>query len=167
MQDIGVTVLGAAFGERYARLVSHARSCGPAHLHVVEREDLRIEHSEISAALLEQWGFPEEFVSAIRCHHSSNAGGTDDRQCSSFINAMRIAECVADLCDNRHATRRQEFQRQLAASCQSRPEQGLSTLDESAGLIAEITQQFRVPLADEGALRSLFRDLRESDPEVR
>ena len=41
LQDLGIAVLAATFEDRYARLVSRARSCGPTHLHVVEREDLQ------------------------------------------------------------------------------------------------------------------------------
>jgi two-component system, cell cycle response regulator len=70
LQDLGIAALAATFQDRYARLVSRARSCGPTHLHVVEREDLRLDHSEISAGLVEQWGLPDELCNAVRSHHN-------------------------------------------------------------------------------------------------
>jgi HD-like signal output (HDOD) protein/DNA-binding NarL/FixJ family response regulator len=163
LQDIGILVLGATFEDRYARLVGRARSCGPTHLHVVEREDLKIEHSEISAALMEEWGLPEELWSAVRFHHGPRPAAGEGRECISFIDSMRIAEGVADLWDNRHPSRRQEFLRQLAACCKAGPEQGLRVLDESAHLASEIAQQFRIPFTDEASLRRIFRELLDSD----
>jgi HD-like signal output (HDOD) protein/DNA-binding response OmpR family regulator len=158
LQDIGIAALGATFEDRYARLVSRARACGPAHLHVVEREDLRIEHSEISAALIEQWGLPDEFVRTVRFHHGPKAGGTETLQ---LIDPMRIAESVADLCDNRHACRRQDFFQQLVSCCDGGLEESLGGLEGAAALASEIAQQFRVPLSDEPLLRGIFRELRD------
>jgi HD-like signal output (HDOD) protein/CheY-like chemotaxis protein len=159
LQDIGIAVLGATFEDRYSRLVSRACSCGPTHLYVVEREELKIEHSEISAALAEEWGLPEELWGAVRFHHGPAPAAGEGRECLSFIDSMRIAEGVADLWDNRHPSRRQEFLRQLAACCKGGPEQGLGMLDESAHLASEIAQQFRIPFADEASLRGIFREL--------
>lgn len=158
LQDIGIAALGATFEGRYARLVSRARGCGPAHLHVVEREDLRIEHSEISAALIEQWGLPDEFVRTVRFQHGPKTGGAE---ALPFIDPMRIAESVADLCDNRHACRRQDFLQQLASCCNGGLEESLRGLEGAATLASEITKQFRVPLPDETLLRGILRELRD------
>ncbi|HXY33143.1 MAG TPA: HDOD domain-containing protein, partial [Planctomycetaceae bacterium] len=160
LQDIGIAVLAATFQDRYARLVARARSCGPAHLHVIEREDLRLEHSEISTALIEQWGFSDELLSAIRFHH--NPKPAEPQECApSVVDAMRIAESIADLCDNRHPARRQELFRQLAACCDKGPQQSFRTLEQSIKLAVEIAQQFRASALDEAALTSLFRELLE------
>jgi HD-like signal output (HDOD) protein len=166
LQDIGIAVLGATFEDRYARLVGRARSCGPTHLQVVEREDLKIEHSEISAALTEEWGLPEELWSAVRFHHGPKPASGEGQECLSFIDSMRIAECVADLCDNRHPSRRQDFLRQLAACCEGGSEQGLRMLDESTRLASEIAQQFRIPFPDEASLCRIFRELLDSGSAV-
>jgi HD-like signal output (HDOD) protein len=164
LQDIGIVVLGATLEDRYARLVSRARSCGPTHLHVVEREDLKIEHSEISAALMEQWGLPEELCSAVRFHHEPKPTAGNGRESLAFIDAMRIAEAVADLWDNRHPSRRQEFLRQLAACSRRDLDEAPAALEGSAPLATEIAEQFRTPFPDEAALRGLFRELLESVP---
>jgi HD-like signal output (HDOD) protein/DNA-binding response OmpR family regulator len=156
LQDVGIAALGATFEDRYARLVSRARSCGPAHLDVVEREDLQIEHSEISAALIQQWGFPDDFVRTVRFQHNSKSGGVDTLR---FVDSMRLAESVADLCDNRHACRRQHVLHQLASCCNGGLEEGLRGLEESASLASEITKQFRTPFPDEASLRGVFREL--------
>jgi HD-like signal output (HDOD) protein len=161
LQDIGIAALGATFEDRYARLVSRARACGPAHLHVVEREDLRIEHSEVSAALIEQWGLPDEFVRTVRFQHGQKAGGADALQ---FIDPMRLAESVSDLCDNRHACRRQDVLQQLVSCCNGGLEESLCGLEGAAALASEITKQFRVPLPDETPLRGIFRELRDTAP---
>jgi HD-like signal output (HDOD) protein len=158
LQDVGIAALGATFEDRYARLVSRARSCGPTHLHVVEREDLQIEHSEISAALVEQWGLPDDFLRTVRFHHCPNSGGVE---ALPFIDPMGIAESVADLCDNRHACRRQHFLHHLASCCKGELEEDLKGLEESASLASEITKQFRTPPPDASMLRAIFRELRD------
>jgi HD-like signal output (HDOD) protein/DNA-binding response OmpR family regulator len=162
LQDFGIALLGAAFEDRYARLVSRARSCGPTHLHVVEREDLRIEHSEISAALMEQWGFPDELLITVRSHHSPPPAKREGRESRSVIDAMRIAESLADLCDNRHPARRQELLRQLATCCEMGKDHGLWTLQAAMPLATDIAQQFRTPFSDEAMLRGIFRELLDS-----
>jgi HD-like signal output (HDOD) protein/DNA-binding NarL/FixJ family response regulator len=159
VQDIGITVLGATFEDRYARLVSRARTCGPTYLQVVEREDLGIEHSEISAALLEQWGFPDELLKAVRFHHSRRPDRAEGRESLCFVESMRIAESVANLCDNRHPSRRQELLGQLAACCDAPPAQSLRVLEESAQHAAEIAQQFRSPFTDEALLRGICAEV--------
>jgi HD-like signal output (HDOD) protein/DNA-binding response OmpR family regulator len=161
LQDIGIAALGATFEDRYVRLASRARSCGPTHLHVVEREDLRIEHSEISAALMEQWGLPDEFVRTVRFHHTPNSGGVEALR---FIEPMRLAESIADLCDNRHAFRRQDFLQQLASCCNVGLEESHRGLEGAASLASEITKQFRFPLLDETLIRGIFRELRDPVP---
>ena len=64
---------------------------------------------------MEQWGFPEELTTAVRTHHAHRPPERDDRRAGSVTEAMRLAESVADLCDNRHPSRRQEFLRQLTS----------------------------------------------------
>jgi HD-like signal output (HDOD) protein/CheY-like chemotaxis protein len=164
LQDLGIAVLAATFEDRYARLVSRARSCGPTHLHVVEREDLRIDHSEVSAALMEQWGFPEELSIAVRTHHSPKPADRDDRRAGSVTEAMRLAESVADLCDNRHPSRRQEFLRQFAACAAGKVPPTVESLEQSPAIASELAQQFRIPLFDEASLKSLFRDVCHRSP---
>jgi HD-like signal output (HDOD) protein len=159
VQDIGIAVLGATFEDRYARLVSRARTCGPIYLQVVEREDLGIEHSEISSALLEQWGLPDELVKAVRFHHSRKPNGVVGRESLCLVDSMRIAESVANLCDNRHPSRRQELLGQLAAGCDRPLDQSLRALEESAHLAAEIAHQFRCPFTDEALLRGIFGEI--------
>jgi HD-like signal output (HDOD) protein len=159
VQDIGIAVLGATFEDRYARLVSRARTCGPIYLQVVEREDLGIEHSEISSALLEQWGLPDELVKAVRFHHSRKPNGVVGREPLCLVDSMRIAESVANLCDNRHPSRRQELLGQLAAGCDRPLDQSLRALEESAHLAAEIAHQFRCPFTDEALLRGIFGEI--------
>ena len=164
LQDIGIVILAAAFADRYPRLVSRARLCGPTHLHVVEREDLRIEHSEISAALMEQWGLPDELCSAVRFHHGPKPAASGGRESLAFIDSMRIAEGVADLWDNRHPARRQELRNQLAACCRGGLDEGLGALQESARLASEIAQQFRTPFPDEASLRGIFGEVLGAAP---
>jgi HD-like signal output (HDOD) protein/CheY-like chemotaxis protein len=157
LQDIGIAALAAAFEDRYARLVTRARSCGPAHLHVVERADLRIEHSEISAALVEQWGLPNELVNVVRFHHMPTPSGRGGTTASSTVVAMQISESISDFCDNRHPTRRQEVLRQLSAC----DEDSVISAEACAKLAAETAHQFRAPFVDESWLKTVLCELVE------
>jgi HD-like signal output (HDOD) protein/DNA-binding NarL/FixJ family response regulator len=158
-QDLGIAVAGAAFGARYARLVTRAHSCGPTHLHVVERQDLGVEHAELSAALMEQWGLPQSLLNAVRRHHGLNPPGDDARELLPYLSCMRLAESVADLCDNRHPSRREEFLRQLTDCFDGQPARDFRALGEAVDLASEIAQQFRVSFAEEALLKNVFRGL--------
>jgi HD-like signal output (HDOD) protein len=159
LQDIGVAVLSGIFEDRYARLIMHAQSCGPARLHVIEREDLKVDHSEISAAIVEQWGFPEELQSAVRFHHDLKATEREPKKSHSAIYSMRVAESIADLYDNRHPSRRQDLINQLSACSDGQTERGFCSLEGCVHLAPEIAQQFRTPHIDEALLTSILRDV--------
>jgi hypothetical protein len=74
---------------------------------------------------------------------------------------MRLAESIADLCDNRHACRRQDVLQHLDSCCNGGLEEGLRGLEGAAALASEIAKQFRVPVPDETLLRGTFRGLRD------
>jgi hypothetical protein len=101
------------------------------------------------------------FPRTVRFQHGTKSGRIETLR---FIEPMRLAESIADLCDNRHACRRQDFLQQLASWSNGGLEEGLRGLEGAAALASEIATQFRVPLPDETLLRGIFRELRDPVP---
>ncbi|MBD3169915.1 MAG: HDOD domain-containing protein [candidate division Zixibacteria bacterium] len=68
LHDIGKLIIYRKFGESYDDLVKEqVRTKKPPT--ELEEEYFGFDHTQVGAALLEKWNFPDEFVSAIRDHH--------------------------------------------------------------------------------------------------
>lgn len=68
MQDIGILVLLNIVGDKYAKIVSAARS----HLDLVELEKrvFGVDHAEVGEALLKAWGMPVVLQQAVGSSHA-------------------------------------------------------------------------------------------------
>jgi PAS domain S-box-containing protein len=67
--DLGALVLLQMFPERYDRVVRLPAESLVRNQCDVERELFGFDHAELSAGLLQSWGFPADITEAIRCHH--------------------------------------------------------------------------------------------------
>ncbi len=90
LHDIGKLVLDAGLAEDRAAAPGQeaAPQPGKRPTLAVEREKLGFDHAEAGAALMDNWGLPEELVSAVRWHHSPFGAGENKR--------LALAVCVAD-----------------------------------------------------------------------
>jgi putative nucleotidyltransferase with HDIG domain len=68
LHDIGKTLLGRAFHERYECVVAEARR-EQTPLWKVEQEAFGTNHAEVGARLLEKWKFSPQMVCSIQYHH--------------------------------------------------------------------------------------------------
>jgi diguanylate cyclase (GGDEF)-like protein len=76
VQDLGVYALAIAMRESYLPLLAEAMEKG-SDLTALEEERLGVSHAEVSAALLEDWGFPDGIVGAVRQHGRGPANPSD------------------------------------------------------------------------------------------
>ncbi|CCO22133.1 response regulator [Maridesulfovibrio hydrothermalis] len=77
MHDIGKLVLSTSYAEEYKTILSIVREAGIS-IQEAEKDILGFTHAEVGAYLLAIWGFNEDVVEAVYCHHDlSNLGSTD------------------------------------------------------------------------------------------
>jgi signal transduction histidine kinase/ActR/RegA family two-component response regulator len=71
--DLGALLLREVFPEQYARVLAHPVEVFVARQCQLEEEHVGVNHAEVGAYLLRQWGLPEEITEAIRHHHRPDA----------------------------------------------------------------------------------------------
>jgi HD-like signal output (HDOD) protein/CheY-like chemotaxis protein len=157
-QDLGILVLAQAFGDRYIKVVEHARSVGTLRLHVAEQQSFHIDHAEVSAALVEHWRLPEKLVRPIRRHHDCGAIVAGCNDLSAFIRPMRIGESIADFWDNRHPARKNVVANCLAECHVAQASDHLELLSYAVCKTAEFAKLFRMPILDEVEALSICKD---------
>ena len=68
LHDIGKCAIGSFLSENFEKVDSETDN-GQVSFLEAEEKVLGMSHTEAGALLLEQWGFPEEFIVATRWHH--------------------------------------------------------------------------------------------------
>jgi HD-like signal output (HDOD) protein/CheY-like chemotaxis protein len=159
-QEMGIAILARTFGERYLKVLDHARQVGPVRLHVVEQQSFGMNHAEVSAALIDHWGFPEKLVVPIGRHHESGRFVDDRNDYSAFLRPMCIAEAFADFWDNRHPTRKDLLGRLLAdcagsRSCESAYQE---SFDQAVTKMMDLAALFGLPRPDERSLLTAAKE---------
>ena len=100
LSQIGELGLASLFAQDYASLLGQTPTTGAALLEQ-ERQAFEFDHAELSAALLEDWGFPAELTDPVRLHEqtdsaSISAGSRAERLLLTLILASKIAAiCMA------------------------------------------------------------------------
>ena len=93
---IGRLGLATAFAEEYATVL--AAQLSDAQLLAEEEASLGIQHLDLSAAMLRQWGFPEPMLAAVLQHESPQGyQSISVPGAAPIAHALRVAYCVARL----------------------------------------------------------------------
>jgi putative nucleotidyltransferase with HDIG domain len=71
LHDIGKLVLIKLLDLNYNNILEIAQD-KKTQVSAVEREVLGLDHADVGAWLIDQWGFPEVFVASIRDHHTGD-----------------------------------------------------------------------------------------------
>lgn len=165
-QDMGILVLANAYGARYVRLIEQARAVGPVRLHALELQYFHMSHADVSAALVAGWRLPELLIPPIRHHHDMDLRGGDN-ETISYIVPMRIGEAFANLCDNRHPSRRDVISKLLADCPTGQGADFDATLNEAVHKAAEVAQLFLVPPPDEDSALAVCKEVITAYSELR
>jgi diguanylate cyclase (GGDEF)-like protein len=73
LSEVGSLALATLFPEEYGEILAAARDQPPAVLLPLEAERFGMDHRELTAALLDDWGLPAIFIDAVY-HHEDPAG---------------------------------------------------------------------------------------------
>jgi len=94
LQDLGLYGLADALNDRYLSLLQNAQDQG-CELAPLEEQRLGVNHADISAALLESWGFPALIVDAVRRHTHPSALIPPPTVADEIANAAHLGELAA------------------------------------------------------------------------
>lgn len=96
LAGVGRLALATIFPERYAEVLSH--QAGGDALLTAEAGAFGITHPELSAELLDDWGLPPIFTSAVRFHERPELSGfAPGSRAESLVNVLHLAALVAHL----------------------------------------------------------------------
>lgn len=98
--DLGVLLLLEVFADEYQRVLSQPPEVLSRNQCRLEAATIGVDHAEVSAYILRQWGLPDAVTEAIRRHHTPPAtGGPVDRATLLYF-ATRIAQLQSSLTGN-------------------------------------------------------------------
>ncbi|WP_261379343.1 HDOD domain-containing protein [Denitratisoma sp. DHT3] len=94
---IGDLALATLFSVDYSRLLDQASD--RAQLSALERAAFAMTHSELTAAMLKDWGFPSVFVEPVLFHEDVSASHFEEgSRLFKLVHALRLADYIADIC---------------------------------------------------------------------
>ena len=92
LQDVGMIALYRTFGMEYVVLLDEAEN--DSEIASIELGRYELTHCDVGAMLTKRWKFPEEFVLAIKFHHTPTAAPLD---LSERIRCVHIANIAHDV----------------------------------------------------------------------
>ncbi len=96
---IGQLALASVHPSDYADVLRKKRAMPQAHIIELEREAFRINHREVAAAMLEDWGLPQYFANAVLSFEEDNPVlHVDDAPTFDMIRVLHGASAIADVC---------------------------------------------------------------------
>ncbi len=162
LQDLGILVLAAHFGERYFQFViKRTMEIGPLHLASVEEDAVAIGHAEVSAAILQSWDFPGSLIWPVANHHDALLRGNTDGKYDPYLRCMRIAEAFSDLSEGNHPVRRRRLNALLEHYTPAQQTQISKSLLRAVTAAKESNQILSLPIPDHEELEKLVRHVIE------
>lgn len=89
LHDVGKLIISRYFRQDFREVLALAERTGAAFVEA-EREILGCDHTDVGAAVAEEWGFPEEVRYAIEFHHSDPPD-----EPNPVLDAVKMANLVA------------------------------------------------------------------------
>jgi len=106
LAHVGELALATALPDEYVRVLRATRECRKPQL-VLEAEMLGIDHDSLTAALLNEWGFPVALTEPVRCHElPAEAAFSTSSRTERVHLALMLAERIAVICMAPEAERR-------------------------------------------------------------
>ncbi|MDP2170225.1 MAG: diguanylate cyclase [Rhodocyclaceae bacterium] len=104
---IGELSLATVFPEEYSRLLGQVMSDRNASLAALEQHAFAMTHTELTVAILQDWGLPRMFVDPVFAHEApESANFSPDSRPYRLIWTLTLARLIADICLAVEAERR-------------------------------------------------------------
>jgi HD-like signal output (HDOD) protein len=157
LQDVGILALLRGFPKQYQAVLRRWRTIGQLKLPALEQADFGCTHAEVSAAMMERWGMPASFIPAVLHHlkpqETASRLGID----TGLLRVMTIAECLADLIELPHPSRRHALNTVLAEYGAERSALCLRSLSRASAKASEAFQLLSLPLPSAEQLETIVR----------
>ncbi len=100
LSEIGRLALASVYPQEYGELLSKIAGKPASELSGAERKHFEIDHVEVGAYLLEEWGLPPAFPRAIHLYEQKpeKIAEYPDRAASSLARVVRWAQQLASIC---------------------------------------------------------------------
>jgi len=96
LSDVGRLALANVHPEKYAELLKQHGAATGAQLAEFEKSEFDISHSEVTAALMEDWGLPEVFGKAVLAHKHADAPSEDESgRTWALVTLLRTGKAIA------------------------------------------------------------------------
>ncbi len=149
---IGELALASVHPSDYAVVIDRSRRSEARTLRELERVRFQIDHAEVTAAMLVDWGLPDSF-SAAACAYldPDQRAEVEDSRASELLQVLIASSAFADLCVKKEGTSRTESWAELERIRIQHgiPEERIAAIcDEVAGNWSEWGQVLEVPTYD-------------------
>ena len=109
LSEVGRLALASVHPERYSELLARTDQHSPGDLVRLERECFEIDHCEVAACMLDEWGLPATFSKALREYEFldfESAGG----ELHTMAEVLHAAQVVAQMCTGSASAEAAEWQ---------------------------------------------------------
>lgn len=96
LAHIGELALASVFPVEYAQIFT--QQLNRAQLVARENEIFGYDHNEVTAELLLDWGFPEEFARSVGFHEQYQADSIANRPVAELAGLLHLAQQIAEIC---------------------------------------------------------------------
>jgi putative nucleotidyltransferase with HDIG domain len=93
LHDLGQIIIASLHPDLLDRITKVCRDKGiPTRM--LENFFVGLNHAEVGALIAKKWNFPEQLVTAIRCHHEPQQATDDTRD---IVNCVYLANAICDI----------------------------------------------------------------------
>jgi diguanylate cyclase (GGDEF)-like protein len=155
LMDIGRLVLLTTSSETYLPVLVEAGN-GPKDLHVVELQELGIDHVQIGTELMNRWNLPATMVEPIQSHHAP-VDQLREQSGSTLTPALAVAASIGDyFCAPNKAAARERLKSLFGAFYSQSEWEPDSILEKTKTRIDEVGELFSVKPEQLPSLLELF-----------
>lgn len=99
LAQIGRLALSAIHPKRYGEMLATLRDRTDMAIATIEEETFGLSHTQISAAMMLDWGIPKLFADAVRFHEVPDASNfPEDSRSTRLVWCLHLAKRMADSC---------------------------------------------------------------------
>jgi two-component system cell cycle response regulator len=96
---VGCLALASIYPDVYSEIITAAAQDCSVDLKTLERQNLCTDHTELSVALLQDWGLPQVYLSAVHDFENSNLSGLNrDTREYTLAKVLQLANHIGKMC---------------------------------------------------------------------
>ncbi|MCA8981696.1 MAG: diguanylate cyclase [Planctomycetes bacterium] len=95
LSEVGILALASVYPERFSEHIPDVKGRTPQEIAALERKLFEIDHHNVAACMLEEWGLPEAFQGAVKKYEYLELGPRSEL--GSQVEILRAADLIAEL----------------------------------------------------------------------